>query len=216
MAYKMKRTKGGTDFGEWKPAKVQVNGAKTKAKITPKGEDSFVLPTKDLNNIPSGTWMVQVTEDNEVNGWKPYSGMFRGKVSGFVSKEGEEPAPQSKHVEFVDDNGKKHSYDYLYWLALVEITEGEAEGCVMSAMVRYKFAEMLEEVDGKERRVVGIKGHGKYTDFLEEFLEVTGGATKPMPWSDNILPTLEKRILRADKEFSFVVKNGYINTLLNS
>jgi len=142
--------------------------------------------------------------------------MFREKVTGFVARQDEEPAPQTKHVEFTDRAGKHHSYDYQYFLALIEITDGEAKGAVMSAMVRYKFAEVEEEVKDKLRKVVGIKGHGKYTDFLADFLEVTGGADTPMPWSDNILPTLEKRILRADKEFAFVVKNGYINTLLNT
>ena len=87
MAYKMKRTKGGKDFGEWKPAKIQISGDKQKAKITPKGEKFFVLPTKDLDGLPAGVWMIQVTEDNEVTNWKPFSGMFRGKVSGFVAKE---------------------------------------------------------------------------------------------------------------------------------
>jgi len=48
MGYKMQRTKGGKDFGEWIPAKVQLSGDKKKARITTKDGDSFVVLTKDL------------------------------------------------------------------------------------------------------------------------------------------------------------------------
>ena len=211
------RTQGGGDFGEWKPAKVQVNGAKSKAKVTPKGEDSFVIEMSDApENMPSGKWMLRINDDNEVTDWRPLSGMYRGKTKGFVSKSDEEPAPQTKHVEYTDKGGKAHKYDYQYFMVLIEITEGEAKGAVLAHKLRYKFAEVKEEVGGKERSAVGIIGHGKYTEALEDYLSVSGGADKPMPWSDNILPTLEKRILRADKEFAFVVKEGWINTFLDT
>jgi hypothetical protein len=55
---------------------------------------------------------------------------------------------------------------------------------------------------------------GSRTKELEEFLSLAGAWNRgPMEWSDNILPALEKRILRADKSFSFLMKDGWIDTL---
>ena len=54
----------------------------------------------------------------------------------------------------------------------------------------------------------------KYTPILERFCSVSGVWDKgAITYTDNLLPVLEKRILRADKEFRVEMVDGWVDRL---
>jgi hypothetical protein len=47
--------------------------------------------------------------------------------------------------------------------------------------------------------------------MLSDFCDATGiWKFGPIPWDDNILPELEKRVNRADQEFNVVLNGGWV------
>ena len=88
-----------------------------------------------------------------------------------------------------------------------------AKGMTVPYTLRYNFGE---DEDGN---VCYTKwgAQSKHTPLLDEFLTVTKAWDDgPIPFTDNILPVLQKRILRKNASFQFVMKDGWINTLLDS
>lgn len=201
-------------------ANVALNGNKTKVKVTlEESGDSYVISVKECPKevqayIRSGNFVVKLSKDNDkIYSLSPTSGMFVGKVAKFSSKKDADPAPMTK----VGKNQEGSTYSYLFFVVMIEITEGECKGMQIPLFLRYNFAEEVQEVKGVERKVAGYSkslDKSKHTAFLDEFLTITGAwDAGAIPYSDNILPKLEQRIKRADKTFGFIVKKGYIETL---
>ena len=73
--------------------------------------------TRDTAKLRPGRWYVQLSSDeSEIFSFHPWSGNFKGHVSGFAAKEGESPAPRIKKVDFTDKAGKHIKYDYYYFI----------------------------------------------------------------------------------------------------
>ncbi len=79
----------------------------------------------------------------------------------------------------------------------------------------YNFQEGKDEVPGHGVQSVVEVSHpkSKFTTKLVELLEVTNILSKQIPWKENLLPTLQKMMLREDCEFSGSVKEGWIDSL---
>lgn len=218
MTYKpqVKKNEYGGERGQ---AKVMLNKDKTKAKVVfvESGEE-YVLSTKGFSDevkgyLQSGEFVVRLDKDEtSIIGLAPYNGMFRGKIVKFSAQKDKPPAPMTK----IGSN-KDQSWSYLYFVVLVEITDGECKGMQVPLFLRYNFAPADEEVKGKTVQVVAYSkdlSKSPHTVFLDEVLTVSGAwEAGPMPYKDNILPTLEKRIMRADKVFNFVMKKGFIDNV---
>jgi hypothetical protein len=130
----------------------------------------------------------------------PFKGMFRGKVVGFAAKEGQKPAPKVNQSQYGD---------YLSFTVLIEITYGEkgTVGAIVPYSLRYNF-------DADKDGLVEFTKWGNnsvHTPRLAEFLSLAGAwEAGEMKASENILPKLEKRILKANKELIFQIKGGWI------
>ena len=61
-----------------------------------------------------------------------------------------------------------------------------------------------------------MKGYGKATDRLEEFLIVTGVNDFKFPYKDNPLPMLQKAILHKGETFSVQMENGWVTAMYQS
>lgn len=188
-------------------ATVKFNADKTKVRVDFENEpEPYVLKRSECPEyLNPGEWFVLLTGDKSrmVNA-RPINGQFVGKVSKFAtSGENNPPTPRTF---------KGDSWEYQYFVVLIEITQGDCAGAVIPYSLRYHFVETMDD-DGKN--IAGI-GHtkSKYTPPLEEFLELSGivdfGA---IPYEDNILPKLEKRALRANREFNLLLKGGWIDKL---
>jgi len=160
-----------------------------------------------ISTVMGGQEFMFTISDNKEKlfGLKPVMGMFRGKVVGFIGDGDNPPTPRTKSYQY-----SGNIVEYQYFLANIVVTAPEEyAGCVFTHMLRYNY-RMAE--DEKGRQVVGYASKGKHTEHLIEFDAVTGiWQFGPMPWSENILPAIEKRTLKADQEFQFSMKEGWIN-----
>lgn len=190
------------------------DGKKVRVNLTIKQGDNETKKTIDLDrencpaNLKPGNWMVQISgQGDKMLNFRPILGNFTFRVKGFAASENEEPKPKTKDVSF-EKNGKKQEYSYDYFTALLEITEGKYQGLEVPYMLRYHFQDDM--LDGK-MVVAYSKGGSKYTDYLKEFLNVSGAwDLGPMEYKDNVLPDLQRRILHADKRFNGTMKDGWL------
>ena len=82
--------------------------------------------------------------------------------------------------------------------------------------LHYRFMPAQVEVKGVMREVAAIPvSKSKAVEQLDNFIMATKAVVDgPIPYSDNILPTLQKRILRKEAEFKFIMKDGWINNII--
>lgn len=191
-------------------ANVEISPDKSKVRISYKEVgDKYVLSINDCpEGIRKGTWFVTLTEDkSKVLNLRPANGVFKAKVISFPAPENQPPTPRIKTGSY---EGK--SFEYQYFIAIITLLNSEVKGMEVPVILRYHFGKAEE--DGKD--VVAFSHpKSKYTPQLVEFCEVTGMWNKGMmPYKDNILPLMEKRILHEDKTFQVVIKNGYADSFM--
>lgn len=160
-------------------------------------------------NLRPGKWMISVSgQGDKIMGFRPVIGNFVVTTASFASAEHEEPKPKTKDVSF-EKGGKKQEYSYEYFTVLLNILEPEKyKDIEIPYTLRYHFEQ--DTYEGKEV-VAYSKGGSKYTDYLKEYLNIAGAwDLGPLPYKDNVLPDLQKRILHADKKFQVTMKDGWV------
>lgn len=179
-------------------ATIAVNSEGNKFKVT--FEDGFakVFDKSDCPDaIKKGNWFVTLTSEGDgVLGLRPINAMTKAKFSHFVAGDDDIPVPFTKEGKFGD---------YLAFIALLNLG-GEYKGMVQPFFLYYKFAEY----DGN----LVIKGSGRSTDMLQGFLEACGVWDQDIPFSDNVLPTLQKMILVEGKVFGLTIKDGWVDSIM--
>lgn len=162
------------------------------------------------NLIRSGKWWVSVNEElTKIYSIRPVEGLFEVKVEKFASAEGQPPAPKTTQGKF----------PYSYFTVILVIVSGEEKGMRIPYRLRYNFTDEYEfVVEGEPaKQVVTYSKLGKnsvHTPILIEFMDVTGAwARGAMPYRDNILPTLEKRILEQGKVFKVILHEGQVKSI---
>ena len=210
MGYTPKRVKSSYARGDAGVAKIKIHPNGKQVRVTFKDGETYTLPkAKCPDQVQEGEFYAQMNSDNsELMSIRPQKGMFTVKVAKFVAKENEKPSPKVRTVNFVKD-GKNISYDVTQFTVLLDIlAPKQFKGIQIPLTLRYNFLEDKEE-DGS---FVGFMEKGEHTEFLIEFCDITGVWERgAMKWKDNVLPMLERRILDADKKFSVLVKNGFVN-----
>ena len=209
-------------MAKYTPPKVSgefKQGEKGKAQVRIKDKTVFVRfdksenvhkfkRTRDIAKLKPGTWYVQLSGDEtEIYSFRPFAGNFKGKVTEFVAKDGEEPRPKVREYK----NKEGHDYTITTFTVLVDVLEPEKSvGISIPMTLRYNFREAM---DG-DKSVVGLPDRGRHSKFLEEFCDLAGVWSRgPIKYSDNVLPEVEKRVLQADKSFMFIIKDGWVDTL---
>lgn len=203
----MKRIQNGSKKGI---AKVVVGNGKVV--ITFENDDPITLKSADVPKfVKTGKWYVTMNaEENEILAVRPINALSKAKFSHFpTQEEGELPAPFEKQGgSATRKDGTKFSYEpYLAFNTVIKLISKEYDGMTVPVFMRYLF---VNDGDGN----VAIKGGGKNADILESFLEVTGVFDTDIPYSDNILPRLQKRILKADRTFNVMIKDSYADSFL--
>ena len=131
--------------------------------------------------------------------------MFEGKVLGIAAKEGEKPTPKLKEYNF---DGKDISY--LQFTLLIEITNGPdgTIGATVPCTLRYNFGEDAE--GNVEYTHYGA--NSKHSPRLDNVVTAAGLWDEgELKFSDNLLPKIEKRLLKAGHTLAFQIKGGWIN-----
>jgi hypothetical protein len=204
MAYKPQTLKSQYKRGDNGTAAVKMSPDRSKAKVIFEESGIEFVTTDFPKGMRPGKWFVTMDGDNKkVFSYRPINGVFVGKVQKFVARDGDIPTPQT-HI------GK--DWNYQYFTVLLEITQGDNKGLGIPCMLRYHFAEAQEE----EKSVVAFSHpKSKYTPMLIEFCECAGVWDRGiMPYKDNVLPLIEKRVLHAAKEFQFVMKAGWVDSFI--
>lgn len=177
--------------------------------------DSFTISIDDCSEevkgyIQSGEFKVRLGKDGKsLIAMSPWNGMFKVHTIDFAHQKDKPPVPMVKSGKTGDQ-----SWSYLYFMPLLEITEGDCKGMVVSYFLKYLFEGVEIEYNGKKGMAAQF-AHPKSPSYpaLVEYCETTKVTDSPIPWSDNILPALLKRILRNDAHFTIVVKKGFVDSI---
>lgn len=197
-------------------AKVLVYEGKNQVALLFKAEPDnkiFVKKSSCPEDIRTGTWFVTMDEDQtEVRYIAPWVGQYKVRFKEFLKgPDDKEPTPQTKEREYEDDKGKKRSYEVTQFVAMLEVTEGDAAGLTVPLYLSYNFTDI--EVDDGTAVVGYSHPKSKYTAQLMEFMEITGAWDKgAMKYQENVLPAFEKRMQKAGKEFFVVIKESKNNS----
>ena len=199
-------------------AKVEVHPTQPKVKVTFKvekeGEEvrKYVLEKEECPDyVQNGVFLVSLNADGDkMYSMRPVNGVFKLKVKEFVAAKDKEPAPRTKVGK-----GQNGEYAYQTFMVSFIITDGEFKGMTVPGSFSYNFQEGHEEVPGRGvQSVVEISNpRSKFTASLVELLTVTNVINKQLPYRENILPILQKSMLKEDCEFSGSVKKGFIDSL---
>lgn len=224
MSYRPPRQKseferGDRVIGKFRPVKIEGEKGVKVLWRTDEGEvrqkavklsNVFEDTRKDIiqvvKNDYEGEFVITFNVDgSSVVNFHPSNGQFKVKVSEFISAEDEPPKPKvytGKYGDMVKFN------------VLLELTEPEAlEGIEFVHQMFYeKFVSIENPETGEtETGFSSPPGKSKHCDMLADFCDATGvwefGA---IPWSDNILPELERRIMRLEREFMVILNGGWV------
>lgn len=200
-------------------AKVQLHPSQPKVKVTVEQKEGeakvYILNKEDCPDcVQNGTFLVDLSSDGKkMYNIRPVKGVFDLKVKEFVHAKDKEPMPKVK-----EGGGDKGKYSYMKFTVTMEIVAGKFKGMLVPCSLPYNFQEAKEEVPGKGlQSVVEISHPGsKYTKLLIDFLTVTGTIDQVMPYRENILPMLQKHVLKNDRKFSGGLENGWVSGLYES
>jgi hypothetical protein len=190
-------------------ADIKIKGNKVRVEFENKEilANYIVVGTdKCPENLTPGVWYVSLTPQRDgIRNFRPINGMFKAKVVKITSQPDKEPAPLYNN-----------RWDYYYFTVLFEIIAPEkTAGCIVPNNYHYNF-EPVQDEDGKE--VAGFNHpKSKYTTQLIDLCDATGVWQRgAMRASDNVLPELQRRMLKADKTVTLVLKDGFINSVFAS
>lgn len=186
-------------------AVVVLSADGKKVKVTfDTGDEYVILRSECPDVLQKGKCFVTLSDKKDkMLSVRPLVGVFQMKVQKFVSEGDKEPAPKTNVAA---------KWPYQYFIVLLEITSGAWKGAIIPFMAHYNFYEEMQD----DKAVVGFS-HPKSssTPPLMEFCDVAGVWNKgPLPYKDNVLPMLAKRISDANITFNAVVKNGYIDSFM--
>lgn len=165
-------------------------------------KDEDKIWTIESKNVPdeyktmSGVFAITVSEDkSKLFRMYPHQGSFKCKFVGFVAQEGKDPEPRVK-------TGKFGTYQTA--IASLKIIDGIYTGMIIPYILSFN----LEDMDG----ITAIKGGGKAAKKFADFLDAIGCWEEVIPFSENILPTIQKRALKANKTVLVMVKEGWVDS----
>ena len=127
----------------------------------------------------------------------PLSGELQVKFVRFQAPEGSEPV-------WIEKQGKGNR-PYREAPVFVEVIDGRWKGCVIRGRIFDNF--VLWEEDG----LTTVRGEGTGSNNLRDFSDCVGFDYTTTPFSENLLPLIQKTALENEKIFSIVLVNGYIS-----
>lgn len=171
----------------------------------------------DEDKVPStlnssGRMNISLNRDGDAI-WScfPAEGSFKCRFAGFPHAEGEEPAPKDKPgaTRTGKGGGMYTVQPYRQITFLMEITAGKFEGMTVPVFAHYLFAPY------ENTGLAWIYGAPKKKAQLEDILRTLGldFQNDNLPFSDNVLPALQKILLDRKKDVLVRVQNGWAQDL---
>lgn len=205
----MRNTSGKGQVGT---ADVTVSRDKVRVAFD-EGQIVDILREDAPDYIISGRQNVTLSSDNtHIQSARPAGGSYICKFSHFASREDTPPEPKVVPARSgISKAGKRYSIDeHLEFTAVYQIIRGKFKGYQLIQNLFYAFSEYG---DG----ITQISGNGSRK--LEEFLLSNGlnFTSDDIPFSDNVLPYLEKLIISKNKYLIVQISpEGWITTLADA
>lgn len=185
-------------------ANVVVNVEKELVRVSFISGDSegetFKLDLEECpESVKTGRFFVSLSgKGDSVYSIRPVVGTFIVKFQKWARRENTPATPK----EVV---GKFGAYSVM--TALLKIVKGDQKGMEIPLGLAYKFVD-----DGSGNVAIPTsEKSGTAAEKLINFLEATGVLDEVLPYTDNILPMLEKKITKKDQPFSVVMKEGWVD-----
>ncbi len=215
MAYKPQKIQTGGFLTGIASVQLHKDGKRVRVQMLDDEDKTFIIDRKECPEyIMTGEFVVTLSSKGDhIYSMRPVDGLFLMRTQKFVSDGEQPPAPKTINVK--PDKGNAYSFEAF--TVLLEIVSGKENGMVVPYNLRYHFVPAEEEVTIKGKKQIAqvvALGHlkSKYTAALEEYLDVTHAWDRgPIPYQDNILPSLEKRILRENVTFNVLMKSGWVD-----
>ena len=136
--------------------------------------------------------------DTKVLFINPSSGELKVKFDRFQAPEDSAPTWQEK-----EGKGKR---PYREANPFFEVADGRWKGCVIRGRLFDNFG--LWQEDGNTT----VYGDGTGSQNLRDFCDAVGFDYSNTPYSENLLPEIQKVAKELGNEFTIVLNNGYIST----
>lgn len=163
----------------------------------------------ETKTFPDGNYSVSISSQGDrLYGIRPLNGSYAARFKRFTGKEGQLPTP--KHVTGTRHDPKKnvdYPVDELTFSAIAVIENGPYKG--MELLLPFLYARKGSGFVDDGQGGLNYKGGGDKGKLLVTFLEAAGVWSKPLPFSDNVLPMLEAELQRVNKTFMVVIQNGW-------
>lgn len=192
-------------------ARVTVSPDKIKVKFEDASSDYLILPEDAPEGIKTGTFFVTLSSDeSKIYSVRPPKGSYWAKFKNFSHKKDELPI----YREVAADVKRKKTGEtypvpaHLEFTALFKVTKGDFSWMELPYFMWYAFKAYANSGE------TAISGRG--SQKVEEFLVACGFdfMKDSIPYSENVLPALEKLIVEKDQDVMITVNEyGYIDTL---
>jgi hypothetical protein len=200
----MDRVKQTFKKGPQGSANIVVNAEKELVRVSfVDGDNEGETFKIDLDNCPESVKTGRFFASLSGKGDSLYS--IRPVVGTFIVKFTRWARPENTVATPKEMVGKFGPYQSM--TALLRIFKGDNAGMEIPLFLNYKFVD-----DGAGNAAIPTsEKSGTAAERLINFLEATGVLDDVIPYTDNLLPTLEKKILKKNQSFSVHVKEGFVD-----
>lgn len=190
---------------------LQINGDKVVITI---GDRTFT--DIDKADLPEGSvsgeqYSFRLSGDgSELYSIRPVEASVVVKFDKFASQKDMPPQPKIQKGGPREYNGKKwFAQDKLVFTALLKIVSKRYRGMEIPYIMDYTFKQWEDTTD------TVIPFGSKRKDQVIDFLKFFGWKedTDEIPYSDNVLPFIEKMLKAKDVKVLATIKNGYIDSI---
>lgn len=161
--------------------------------------------------VENGIYRVSLSSDgSQLFGIVPAKGTYVVRYGGMVSSNGELPAPKEiKGGPRKTKDGKKTwtAPDYLAFTVLLRVLSANCKKMTIPYQLHYTF-ERYRDTD-ETVIPLGTKNFERTATFLQ--LAGLDFSKDSIPFSDNVLPFLDKLFHERNTRFNIVMKNGYVD-----
>jgi len=201
------------NFGE--SGNAEVRPGKTAVRIAFE-ERSYEVPVSGWDkNRPAGTYRVTMSKDGtKILSVRPPAGTYIMKFKNMGNKVADVPEPKiQRGGPRQSRDGSKHwiAPDSLIFVTIQEVlSDGKYQGLEVYNNVPYIFSQ----VPGSNMTKLEASGKNEL-ERVETYLRVAGFdlAKNDIPYSDNILPWLERYLQKNGRAFLGTLgENGFIST----
>lgn len=197
-------------YGETGIADVTVTPKRIRAIFEDSGQSFDILPEDALPYLISGRQVVMLSADNtKIVSARPASGTHFIRFDRFTAKDNEPPSPKAREASrMTAKDGRKWDVPVgLDFTSVFKISRGKWKGYELIQKLPYAFQEFE---DTGETQIIGYG-----SKRCAELLQLCGVRFEvdTIPFSENVLPFLEKVFKLRAKELVAKVEEGWIKSL---